>query len=118
LGDVNPFGGGAGADVKIASLELAAGDQLKYVYDFGDWIEHRLTLEAIAPPERRVAYPREVARNKPRYAQCVECQAKGRQSVAKWFCLECSNRGGEAIRLCDACAQRHHQDHHIEEILY
>lgn len=118
LGDVNPFGAGDGAAVKIAGLELAVGDQLKYVFDFGDWIEHRLTLEAIAAPERRVKYPREVARNKPRYAHCVECQAKGRQSVAKWICLECSNRRGEAIRLCDACARKRHQDHSVEEIPY
>ena len=34
LGDVEPGGGGPGAGVKIASLGLAAGDELKYVYDF------------------------------------------------------------------------------------
>jgi hypothetical protein len=118
LGDVNPFGGGDGAGLQITSLELAVGDQLKYVYDFGDWIEHRLVLETITPPERRRQYPREVARNQPRYAQCVECQTKRRQRVAKWICLDCSNRGGEAVRLCDACAQKRHQDHYIEEILY
>jgi hypothetical protein len=118
LGDVNPFGESDGADVKIASVELAVGDQLKYVYDFGDWIEHRLILEAITPPEPRVKYPREVARNKPRYAPCVECQAKSRQSVARWICLECSNHQGEAVRLCDACARKRHEEHYIQEILY
>jgi len=40
-------------------------DPLKYVFDFGDWIEHTLTLTAIHPPERGVKYPREVSRNKP-----------------------------------------------------
>jgi hypothetical protein len=118
LGDVNPFGGGDGENIQLASLELAIGDQLKYVFDFGDWIEHRLTLEAITPPERRVKYPREVARNQPRYAPCVECQAQGRQSIAKWICLDCSNRGGDAVHLCEACAQKHHEDHYVEEILY
>src|SRR3712207_6997999 len=48
--DVNPFGGGSAADVHLAGLELKPGDQLKYVYDVGDWIEHRLTLEAIEEP--------------------------------------------------------------------
>jgi len=35
-------------------------DQLKYVFDFGDWIEHTLTLVAIHPAEQGVEYPREV----------------------------------------------------------
>ena len=28
----------------LAALDLQPADQLKYVYDFGDWIEHTLTL--------------------------------------------------------------------------
>jgi len=35
-------------------------DPLKYVFDFGDWIEHTLTLVAIHPAEQGVEYPREV----------------------------------------------------------
>ena len=27
------------------------GDQLKYVYDFGDWVEHTIVLEAIDEPD-------------------------------------------------------------------
>ena len=39
-------------------LGLAPGDELKYVYDFGDWIEHKITLEAITEPQADVKYPR------------------------------------------------------------
>jgi PAS domain-containing protein len=67
LGTVDPFGGGDGADVQIAAIGLSEGDELKYVFDFGDWIEHILTLEAsIHPPEPGVEYPREISRSKPR----------------------------------------------------
>ncbi len=62
LGVVEPMGGGEGAEVQVATLGLAVGDQLKYVYDFGDWIEHRLTLEAVEKPQAGAKYPREVAR--------------------------------------------------------
>jgi len=65
LGSVNPLGEGDGAGVQIAAIGLSEGDELKYVFDFGDWIEHTLTLVAIHTPERGVKYPREVSRNKP-----------------------------------------------------
>lgn len=118
LGDVDPEGGGTGTEVKIAELDLAVGDQLKYVYDFGDWIEHRLTLEAIAAPQSRVKYPREVGRNEPQYSHCVECQQQGRQTVAKWICLDCSDGPEAEILLCPECAEERHEDHYLEEILY
>ncbi len=118
LGDVDPEGGGTGAKVKVAELGLVVGDQLKYIYDFGDWIEHRLTREAIAASQPRVKYPREVGRNQPQYANCIECQKKGRRTVAKWICLECSNRRDEDILLCAACAQKRHEEHYLDEILY
>jgi len=66
IGHVDPLGGGSGAGVQIAGLGLAPGDELKYVYDFGDWVEHRLTLQAIAEPEKGTRYPRIVARSKGR----------------------------------------------------
>lgn len=47
LGDVNPLGEGSGAEIRIAGLGLSVGDRLKYVYDFGDWIEHKIILESI-----------------------------------------------------------------------
>jgi hypothetical protein len=40
LGDIDPLGGGSGAGQHLAGLGLKPGDELKYVYDFGDWIEH------------------------------------------------------------------------------
>jgi hypothetical protein len=79
LGSVDPFGGGDGADVTIAELDLAVGNKMKYVFDFGDWIEHILTLEAIEPPQpgANAKRPREAKRNTPQYANCVECLKKG-----------------------------------------
>lgn len=47
LGHVDPLGGGTGAGIRIAGLGLRVGDRLKYVYDFGDWIEHEIILEKV-----------------------------------------------------------------------
>lgn len=52
LGHIDPLGHGSGADILIAQLELQPGNVLKFIYDFGDWIEHTLTLEAITAPEK------------------------------------------------------------------
>ena len=54
----------------LPGLGLALGDELKYVYDFGDWIEHRITLEAITEPQPDVKYPRVLGQNKPQYQDC------------------------------------------------
>ena len=118
LGDVDPMGGGDGARTKIAGLELAVGGKLKYVYDFGDWIEHYLTLEVIREPQPGAKYPREAERNQPEFVYCIECQKKGQQTVAKWICLECSTGPDEEMVLCQKCADKHDEEHHIEEILY
>jgi hypothetical protein len=104
--------------VHIAGLGLKPGDELKYVYDFGDWIEHRITLEEIVEPEKRVKYPRIVARNKPRYRNCQTCRDQGRESQATWICIECSNRGQREVLLCEDCLDREHEEHYAEEILY
>jgi hypothetical protein len=58
LGTIEPFGGGDAADILIGFLDLEVGDTLKYVYDFGDWIEYTITLEAITDREEGVEYPR------------------------------------------------------------
>jgi hypothetical protein len=118
VGDINPFGGGSGSEVHIAGLGLEPGHELKYVYDFGDWIEHRITLEAIVDPEAKVKYPRIVAQNKPRYRNCESCRARGRKTRATWICLECSNRQQCAVLLCEECLDRDHEEHYAEEILY
>jgi hypothetical protein len=118
LGNVDPFGEGSGADLHIAGLGLKPGDELKYVYDFGDWIEHRITLKEIVGPEKRVKYPRIVARNKPRYKNCQACRDQGRESRATWICIECSNWHQRDVLLCEGCLDREHDEHYAEEILY
>jgi hypothetical protein len=118
VGSVDPLGGGNGAEVRIASLGLKRGDELKYVYDFGDWIEHRITLEEIDEAEKQVEYPRIIARNKPRYRNCQTCQDQGRKSRATWICIECSNRQQREVLLCEDCLSREHEDHYAQEILY
>ena len=57
-GELNPFEKTAAAKVRVAGLGLETGAQLVYVYDFGDWLEHSLTLESIHAPERGLTYPR------------------------------------------------------------
>jgi len=118
LGDVDPLGQGSGADRHIAGLGLKPGDTLKYVYDFGDWIEHRITLEEIVEPEKGVKYPRIVGRNRPRHRYCQECKAAGKRTVATWVCIDCSEREGRAVLVCEECLDRNHEGHYAEEILY
>lgn len=117
LGYVDPFGGGDAAGLRIAGLGLEVGDELKYVYDFGDWIEHHITLDAILEPKKS-EYPRIVDQNVPQYEDCQSCQAQGRKSRATWICLECSDEEGRAVLVCDDCLGRAHEDHYAEEILY
>lgn len=62
IGTVDPFGEGSAAEIHIAALGLKEGDQLRYVFDFGDYHDHILTLEAVTLPEEGVRYPREVPR--------------------------------------------------------
>lgn len=118
VGDVNPWGEGNGAEAHIAGLGLEPGHQLKYVYDFGDWIEHRLTLEEIVEPEAEVKYPRIIAQNRPRYKNCQSCQDQGRKTRATWICLTCSNQQQREILVCEDCLVKDHKDHFAREILY
>lgn len=118
LGSIEPFGGGPGREHKVSHLGLEVGDRMEYVYDFGDWIEHVLTLEAIAEPEEGVEYPREVARSKPRYHYCSECKREGKKVVAAWVCYECSEAEGRTMYLCEECAEEHDEEHFLEEIIY
>jgi hypothetical protein len=118
IGDLDPFGGGDAASIRVASLSLEPGDRLKYVYDFGDWIEFRLELNAITEPEAATGYPRITAQNRPRYQYCRTCEAGDRKSVAFWVCTTCSNRLNSGYYLCEACISQHDGDHHITKILY
>jgi len=116
LGSVNPMGEGDGADRQIGGLDLGVGDQLKYIYDFGDWIEHTLQLESIGAAQAEAEYPRITDRNKPRYRNCTECKKNGKKTQAIYHCYTCSEMGGDVL-LCDECVAEH-DDHYLEEILY
>jgi hypothetical protein len=119
LGSVDPFGEGDGADVSIAELELAVGNKMKYVFDFGDWIEHVLTLEAIEPSQPNAKYPCEAKRNTPKYANCVECLKKGKETTAIYVCLTCTKNPEEERLLCEGCVEKHEsKEHYVEKILY
>ncbi len=118
LGSINPFGEGEAADLTIAGLSLEPGHKLKYVYDFGDWVEHQITLEEIIEPEESVKYPRLVDQNKPRHRYCQSCEEEGRKTVATWICIECSNVEQEAVLVCEDCLDIHHIDHYSDEALY
>jgi len=117
LGDINPFEGGEAANIRISELDLQVNDRLKYVYDFGDWIEHILVVKAIGEPEPKVKYPREAARNKPKYQDCVSCKEKGKKTVATWICIDCSNETGQDVLLCEDCLDAH-EDHFVDELTY
>jgi hypothetical protein len=118
IGDINPFEGGGAADLHLAGLGLKPGDELKYVYDFGDWIEHLLTLEAIIEPEGEVEYPRIADQNKPNHKYCLSCQNQGRKTVATWICIECSNEEQKQVIVCEDCLSAEHEDHYSEEMVY
>ncbi len=118
LGDVDPLGGGEGADVQIASLELEIGSQIKYVYDFGDWIEHSITLETIEATEAHTQYPRIASQNKPRYRYCQDCKGKGDRTVADYVCIDCSNQAQQVVLVCIDCLQENHEDHYGDEVIY
>jgi hypothetical protein len=118
IGTVEPFGGGDGAEKRIAGLGLAVGDELKYVYDFGDWIEHKIMLEAITEPQTNVKYPRVVGQNKPQYQDCERCAAQGRQTRATWVCHHCSGEQGRMVVFCEDCLSPEHEDHYVDEIVY
>jgi len=118
LGDVDPMGRGSGARTHIAGVGLKPGDELKYVYDFGDWIQHRLTLEEIGEQQKGVKYPRIVEQNKPQYKDCQSCKAQGRKTRATWICIECSNEQQQAVLVCEDCLEAEHEDHYADEITY
>lgn len=119
IGTINPFEDSEEAGVTIASLGLQDKDRLKYVYDFGDWIEHTLTLDAVSNPQPGVRYPREVARNIPSYKYCVNCKEQGKQVVATWICITCSEEQGQEVVLCEGCmGLEQHEEHYSEELVY
>jgi pRiA4b ORF-3-like protein len=117
IGDINPLEEGTAADVHIGGMNLKPGDLIKYVYDFGDWVEHEVRLEKISAAEAGKSYPALVGRNKPKYQNCVVCESKGKETIATLVCLQCSNQK-RVIFLCEDCAGKKHAEHYVEEIVY
>jgi hypothetical protein len=118
IGNIYPFEGGEAAEIRVADLEIKTGQMLKYVYDFGDWLEHRLELESIEEPEIGAEYPRIITQNKPRYKYCQTCKKEGRKTVATWVCITCSNDEQRDVLFCEECLDNHHVDHYVEELIY
>jgi hypothetical protein len=118
LGEIYPGGAGSGAEKRIDSLGLSEGDKLQYVYDFGDDIQHIITLEKIMEVEETVKYPRAVSRNKPKYSYCEVCEKLGKRTIATWICVECSNEAQQEVLVCEDCLMKEHEDHYAEEVLY
>ena len=118
IGSVNPFGGGDGADNPIAGLGLSVGDRLKYVYDFGDWIEHDINLEAIEEHQRDLEYPRIAEQNRPRYRNCERCKKMERKTIATWVCITCSNKEQKDVLVCEDCLDKLHTNHYAVELTY
>jgi len=118
IGDVDPLGYGSAAKLHIGGIRLQKGDMLRYVYDFGDWIEHDILLEEIVQAENNVNYPRLVDRNKPKYFYCSSCKSKGRETIATVICGTCSNKQQKDVLLCNDCAEKKHLDHWVDTIIY
>ena len=118
FGEIEPGGGGSGAGKQIDELGLSEGDKLEYVYDFGDEIQHTLMLEKVVELEEGAEYPRVVSENKPRYRYCVICKEEGKKTIATWVCIECSEKEGRDVFLCEDCMMREHEEHYAEEIVY
>jgi hypothetical protein len=117
IGDVNPLEEGTAADLHIGGIDLKPGDLMKYVYDFGDWVEHEVRLEEITMIEMGKSYPILVAKNKPKYQYCVLCESKEEETIATLVCLQCSMQN-RVIFLCEDCANKKHEEHYVEEIIY
>lgn len=123
---VDPFGLGPGSELRIAELDLVEGDMLKWLFDFGDNYEYTLQLETTADPTADSPsvpdpndYPRVAGANEPELLYCNECQAKGKQVLAKWHCWVCSERHNTLYMLCDDCSgKRKHEEHYQVEWVY
>lgn len=107
-----------GADTPIGTLELKPGDRLKFVHDFGDWYEHIVELKEIKNAEQDVEYPRVVAQNKARHRYCTDCKKEGEKTVAIYGCYTCFEEQGKNVLICEDCAEKYHEEHYLEEILY
>ena len=119
IGTIEPFGGGDGAEKRIAGLGLAVGDELKYVYDFGDWIEHKITLEAITEPAGgHQVSARGGAEQAAIPGLRTLCCARAARRAPPGFVIHCSDEQGRMVVLCEDCLIAEHEDHYADEIVY
>ena len=66
FGEIYPDSSGPGSKRRISSLGLQPGGRLEYIYDFGDYVQHVIELEATVEPEKGVEYPHIVTKLKSR----------------------------------------------------
>ncbi|PKP61071.1 MAG: hypothetical protein CVT88_01200 [Candidatus Altiarchaeales archaeon HGW-Altiarchaeales-1] len=118
FGEIDPDGGGSGADIKLRKIGVCEGTKLGYVYDFGDYIEHILAFEGVKNVEENVKYPRITDKSKTKNHYCDSCKEKGKKSVATYVCVDCSDDAEKTVYVCEECAEKEHEDHQIEDILF
>ena len=118
LGEINPYENSPGGRRRIKTLRLSEGDTMEHVYDFGDDIQHTVKLEKITQEDKTTRYPAIVSQNKPRYQHCEICEKQGKQTIATWICVECSNDEQRDVLLCDDCITKGHEDHYAIETVY
>ncbi|TKJ22217.1 MAG: hypothetical protein CEE42_13065 [Promethearchaeota archaeon Loki_b31] len=117
FGIIEPDGQDSGAKKQIDQLGLLEGKNMEYVYDFGDDIQHVVTLEKIKESEIRYQTPCIIAKNKPRFRYCKSCKSEGKKVKAKWECIECLENTGKLIYLCEECYMSNHENHYAKEIM-
>ena len=116
-GQIEPDVKGSGIKTLINQLGLSEGDKMEYVYDFGDDIQHVITLERIKESEIKSQTPCIIAKSRTRLKYCKQCKNGGKKVKAKWQCIECLESTGELIYLCDDCHEKDHMEHYSIEIL-
>jgi hypothetical protein len=118
FGEIEPGGRGMGAKKPIKQLGLTEGQKMEYVYDFGDSVQHIITLEKITEPEKGIKYPQITSQSRPRYRYCEKCKSKGEKIIAEWICVTCSEEKAKSVYICDDCLEEEHQDHFADELVY
>jgi hypothetical protein len=85
LGDIDPDGNGKNANKPVEELGLQKGDKIEYVYDFGDDIQHLITLENITEPAEDVKYPRIASYNQSKLNNSEKIE-KGTITTLDMYC--------------------------------
>ena len=117
MGIIEPDGSGTGVTKKIEELELMEGSTLKYIYGFGDDIEHFIKLEKIVRPIPNIKYPRIISRNKKNNRYCVSCKEIQIKSLATLICIDCTEEKRKQMFLCQYCMDEEHEDHYVNKLI-